>query len=126
MSPPAGLDRRRFLALLVTVAAGASVTAACGDDGDDDGSGTTTTSPVTPGPATLAEALVTLGAAVRRAEPDLEPLALDVDPSDPGRLASAVADLDEAARTDLADGNTVMVAGWVLSTTEARLCLAVA
>ena len=124
MRPGPGLDRRRFLALLVVSAAGASVAAACGDD-DGDGAGQPG-STVAPQPVTLAEALATLAAAVRRVAPELEPLQLPVDPADPGALASAVAELDEATRLDLAAGDTVEVAGWVLSTTEARLCLAAA
>jgi hypothetical protein len=122
--PGPGLDRRRFLALLAAGAAGATVVAACSDDdGGDAGQPGSTVAPL---PASLAEALATLAAAVRRVAPDLEPLALDVDPSDPAELASAVAALDESARADLAAGDTVLVAGWVLSTTEARLCLAAA
>ena len=125
MRPGPGLDRRRFLALLVVSAAGASVAAACGDDDDGDGAGQPG-STVAPQPVTLAEALATLAAAVRRVAPELEPLQLSVDPADPGALASAVAELDEATRLDLAAGDTVEVAGWVLSATEARLCLAAA
>ena len=125
MSAGPGLDRRRFLALLVAGAAGATVVAACSDD-DGGGDGTTVPSPVAPALDSLADALVVLAAAVRAVAPDLEPLALDVDPSDPAELASAVAALDESARVDLAAGDTVLVAGWVLSTTEARLCLAAA
>ena len=122
------LDRRGFLALLV---AGAAVTAASacsgdGDDGEGGGDGTTVAPPSAPEPDSLAEALVVLAAAVRAVAPDLEPLTLDVDPSDPARLTDAVAALDESARADLAAGDTVLVAGWVLSTTEARLCLAAA
>jgi hypothetical protein len=125
VSPGPGLDRRRFLVLLVAGAAGATVVAACGDD-DDEGQAGQPGSTVAPLPSSLAEALVTLAAAVRRVAPELEPLPLSVDPTDPVALAAAVAELDEATRLDLAAGDTVEVVGWVLSATEARLCLAAA
>jgi hypothetical protein len=126
VTPAPGLDRRRFIALLVAGAAGSTVVAACGDDDDGGGDAGPPGSPVPPLPTSLAEALATLAATVRRVAPELEPLELSVDPADPEALAAAVAELDEATRRDLAAGDTVDVAGWVLSTTEARLCLAAA
>jgi hypothetical protein len=122
--PGPGLDRRRFLALLVAGAAGSTVLAACGDD--DGGDAGTPRSTVVPLPTSLAQALATLAATVRRVAPELEPLELSVDPADPEALATAVAELDEDTRRDLAAGDTIDVAGWVLSRTEARLCLAAA
>jgi hypothetical protein len=124
--PGAGLDRRGFLALLVSAAAGATVVAGCSDDEDAEPH-TVPTSPTAPtAPSTLTDALVVLAAAVRDVAPDLEPLELGIDPADPDALAAAVADLDEAAAGDLADGSVVVATGWILSVTEARLALAVA
>jgi hypothetical protein len=117
-----GVSRRTVLlglggaATAAFVAVAAGVTLADRDDSSDDAGGDRTTE----------ESVVRVGEAYRAAYPDEDDQSLlerelpDLDGARGAELDARLRLLDERVRQDFADGDVVLVDGWLLSRTEAR------